>query len=190
MTNKLLLKTLVLLWLVGGWTSLTAQPATWNVIKERSFISFSGSQTGNPFEGQFAAFDVDIEYAPTEPEKARVLATIETKSAVTGDSQRDEALPGKDWFNVTAFPNITFRADGFQQNGIDSFVANGVLTVLGVEHEVSLPFALTLTDSLAVMDGSIVLNRQLLGIGSGPWSEGKWVGVDVTVKIHLEASRE
>lgn len=190
MANKLLLKTLVSLVIISGWASVTAQPVTWDVIEERSFISFSGTQTGNPFEGHFSVFDVEIEYTPTEPENARVLATIETRSAVTGDSQRDEALPGKDWFNVTAYPNITFRNDGFQQNGSENFLANGVLTVLGVEHEISLPFALVLTDNLAVMDASVVLNRQLLGIGSGPWSEGKWVGLDVTVKIHLEATRE
>lgn len=189
MANKLLLKTLVSLVIMSGWASVTAQPVTWDVIEERSFISFSGTQTGNPFEGQFSVFDVEIEYSPTEPESARVLATIETKSAVTGDSQRDDALPGKDWFNVAAFPNITFSTDGFQQNGVDNFVANGVLTVLGVEHELSLPFALTLADNVAIMDSSVVLNRQLLGIGSGPWSEGKWVGLDVTVKIHIEATR-
>ena len=189
MANKILHKTLVSLVIMSGWASVTAQPVTWDVIEERSFISFSGTQTGNPFEGQFSVFDVEIEYSPTEPESARVLATIETKSAVTGDSQRDDALPGKDWFNVAAFPNITFSTDGFQQNGVDNFVANGVLTVLGVEHELSLPFALTLADNVAIMDSSVVLNRQLLGIGSGPWSEGKWVGLDVTVKIHIEATR-
>lgn len=169
--------------------SAGAQTNTWNVVKDQSFISFTGTQTGNAFEGRFRNFGVGIEFDPNDPASARVRATIEAASAATGDNQRDEALPGKDWFNVVEFPSILFQADGFEKTGPSSFETKGILTVLGVEHKLTLPFQLDVADDVARMNSEVTLNRQLLGIGSGPWQEGKWVGLDVKVHIQIQAKR-
>lgn len=172
-----------------GSLSSNANAAIWNVVKDQSRISFAGTQTGNPFEGQFERFDATIEFDPDYPASARVHATISAASAVTGDSQRDGALPGKDWFNIVEFPSIVFKADGFQQTGPTEFVADGVLTVLGVDHDMSLPFQLEVVGDQAQMQAELTLNRQTLGVGSGPWAEGKWVGLEVGVQIEITAKR-
>lgn len=172
-----------------GSLSGNANAASWNVVKDQSHISFAGTQTGNPFEGQFESFDATIEFDPGNPAGARVQATISAGSAITGDSQRDGALPGKEWFNIVEFPNIIFKAEGFQQAGPTEFVADGVLTVLGVDHDMSLPFQLEVTGGQARMQAELTLNRKTLGIGSGPWAEGKWVGLDVNVQIEITAKR-
>lgn len=166
-----------------------AQSNTWDVVKDQSFILFAGTQTGNAFEGRFENFEVAIDFDPDEPANARVRATINAASAVTGDNQRDEALPEKAWFNVVEFPQIVFLAEGFEKVGPSEFTTNGILTVLGVEHKLPFPFRLDLVDNSARMNAELTLNRQQLGIGSGPWAEGKWVGLDVNVQIQIEAVR-
>ncbi len=172
-------------------SSLTveAQSNTWKVVKDQSFIVFAGTQTGNAFEGRFENFEIEIDFDPNEPTNARVRASINAASAVTGDNQRDEALPGKDWFNVAEFPRIVFQAEGFEKVGPSEFTTNGILTVLGVEHELQFPFRLDLVDNSARMKADLTLNRQQLGIGSGPWTEGKWVGLEVNVQIQINAVR-
>lgn len=174
---------------VAGSFSVHAETPSWTVVKDQSFISFAGTQTGNPFEGRFETFEVDIQFDPNEPASAQVSASIDSGSALTGDTQRDEALPGKDWFNIVEFPSISFRASGFQKIGPNDFITDGVLTVLGVDHSLSLPFQLTIEGTQARMEADITLDRQILGIGKGPWAEGKWVGLDVNVKIRIQATR-
>ncbi len=163
---------------------------TWIVEPDSSKIVFSGTQTGNRFEGQFNTFDADIRFDPSASENAHVRAVIKAGSAITGDTQRDEAMRGKDWFAVSVFPDIVFEATGFRKDGETSYTAAGTLTVLGVEYPFTLPFDLTIKEQTATMNAEFNLNRQDIGIGTGAWSEGKWVGLDVTMKIRVVAKRK
>lgn len=180
----------VLLLLLGlPHTPAIADGFEWQVNQSNSFIKFSGTQTGNAFSGIFEDFTAKIYFDPQSPESAAVQVAIDSGSAKTGDVQRDEALPGKDWFNVKAFPQITFETNGFTPLDGNHYEAVGTLTVLGTAHTITLPFTLQLDGETAMMTGKITLDRKQLGIGTGPWSEGKWVGVEVVVDIQVEATR-
>ena len=166
-----------------------ASADSWTLVPNESEIRFKGKQTGNSFEGVFEAFSVEINYDPTQPENAYVRANIETGSAKTGDTQRDEALPGKDWFFSSMFPVATFEAQGFTPIGGNGFSTDGRLMIKGVEKDLTLPFTLTLDNTRAVMSAEVPLNRNDFTVGAGPWAEGKWVGLDVTVSINITAER-
>lgn len=191
MTHKSFLRFMavsaLLVWSVSG-RQATAMP--WKVIAEESSIRFSGQQTGNPFEGTFNALDTDIRFDPSAPGQAYVRAVIDAASAVTGDSQRDEALRGRDWFHIARFRDIVFEASGFKKLGDSKYEAEGTLTVLGVDHSFTLPFDLVVVQERAVMSSSLILNRRTLGIGTGPWSEGKWVSLDVALDIIVTATKD
>lgn len=191
MTHKSFLRFMavsaLLVWSVSG-RQATAMP--WKVIAEESSIRFSGQQTGNPFEGTFTVFDANIQFDPSAPQEAFVRAVIDATSAATGDSQRDEALRGRDWFHIARFQDIVFEASGFKKLDDRMYEAEGTLTVLGVDHPFTLPFDLVIVDEHAVMSSSLMLNRSSLGIGTGPWSEGKWVSLDVTLDIIVTATKD
>lgn len=172
--------------LAGG--AVFATP--WNMLPEESTVRFAALQTGNPFEGTFNTFDTDIRFDPSAPGQAYVRAVIDAASAVTGDSQRDEALRGREWLHIARFRDIVFEASGFKKLGDSKYEAEGTLTVLGVDHSFTLPFDLVVVQERAVMSSSLILNRRTLGIGTGPWSEGKWVSLDVTLDIIVTATKE
>lgn len=161
----------------------------WRMDPQKSSIRFHGTQTGNSFSGVFETFSAKIYYNPNQPQDATISANIDIASARTGDSQRDEAMPQKDWFFIKAFPVAIFEAIGFMKVSPNNFETEGKLTLKGVEKQVLLPFTLEINEDMAIAKGSITLNRADFGIGSGPWAAGKWVGLDVQVDIIIKAEK-
>jgi polyisoprenoid-binding protein YceI len=169
---------------------LAAAPAaTWTVDPAKSKLGFSGSQTGQPFSGVFKNFSATIDFDPAKPETGHVLVTVETGSAATGDPQKDEALPGSDWFDASQFPKAVFEASGFKALGGDKFEADGTLTIRDMKKPVALPFTLTLSGDMAHAVGHAELVRTAFGVGQGEWSDAENVALEVGVDVDLTATK-
>ncbi len=163
--------------------------ATWTVDPAKSKLGFSGTQTGEPFSGSFKSWTATIEFDPAKPESAHVVVTVDMASAGTGDSQRDEALPGEDWFDVAQFPKATFEAKGFKPKGGDGFEAPGTLTLRDASRDVVLPFTLTVSGDTAHAVGKVNLVRTVFGVGQGSWATDQYVALEVNVDVDLTAKR-
>ena len=85
-------------------------PSAWTVNKGASQLGFRSSMGGQAFSGGFRRWDARIVFDPQALDRSSVTAVIDTGSATTGDSSRDEALPTDDWFGVGRFPRATFTA--------------------------------------------------------------------------------
>lgn len=166
-----------------------ANAADWIIQPAQSQLGFSGTQTGAPFKGSFAKWTGQITYDPANPAAAHVKITVDTASAATGDTQRDGALPGADWFDVTAFPQAVFEATGFVAKGGNNFVADGTLTIRGIAKKLSLPFTLTIAGKKATAIGQVILLRTDYGVGQGVWTTGDYVGLNVDVTFTLVATQ-
>jgi polyisoprenoid-binding protein YceI len=163
--------------------------ATWTVDPAKSKIGFSGVQTDQPFFGSFKTWTAAVEFDPAQPAAAHVLITIDTGSATTGDTQRDEALPGSDWFDVSGFPKATFEAQGFMPKGGNAYETKGTLSIRGVSKDVVLPFTLTIDGDTAHAVGSAKLLRNAFGVGQGAWASDQYVAFDVGVDVDLVAKK-
>lgn len=164
-----------------------ALAADWVVQPAASTLGFSGTQTGTAFTGRFTQWTAQIAYDPAHPEAAHVRITVQTASAHTGDIQRDEAMPGVDWFNASAMPQAVFDATGFTHLGGDKFTTTGTLTLRGVTRKLELPFTLDVAGGTATAKGSLTLARTDYGVGQGAWSSGDWVGLTIGVHFTLVA---
>ena len=167
--------------------SLNEEPKAWVVDKNVSVLSFTGTQTGKSFSGEFSDFEAMIILDPDNLDAASITVTVQTGSAKTGDRQRDSALPGKDWFNEKSFPSAVFEATNVIKAPDDSFVARGTLSLRGVSKEIDLPFSLQIEDGTAFAEGSVQLIRSDFGVGQGEFSSGKWVGLEVDVSFMIKA---
>ena len=164
--------------------------ATWTVDPAKSKLGFSGTQTGEGFSGTFKTWAGTIDYDPAKPEAAHVAISIDTASAATGDGQRDEALPGEDWFDAGKSPKATFDATGFTPKGGDSFETSGKLTIRGITKDVTLPFTLKIDGDTAHATGTAKLVRTTWGVGQGSWASDQYVGFGVDVTVDLTAKRQ
>ncbi len=175
--------------LVSG-VATAANAATWTVDPGKSKLGFTGQQSGTPFSGRFKTWTATIDFDPATPDTGHVLATVDVASAATDDAQKDEAMPGSDWFDAARFAKATFEATGFLPKGSDSYETKGKLTLRGVTKDVTLTFVLTIAGDEAHAVGNAQLMRTDFGVGQGSWSTGDMVALDVAVGLDLVATRK
>jgi polyisoprenoid-binding protein YceI len=165
-----------------------AQPAAaWTLDPAASHLGFSGIATGTPFAGHFERWQAQITYDPAHPDQARVVVIIDMSSATTGDSQKDQALPGADWFDTATWPQARFEAAGFVAKGSARFETTGTLTIRDAVKPVVLPFTLDLTGGTAHATGRLNLLRTDYGVGQGSWRSPEMVATQVSVSFDLTA---
>ncbi|MGH1571952.1 YceI family protein [Methylobacterium sp. P31] len=156
---------------------------------QEASIRFSGVQVGVPFSGRFERFEATVEFDPAKPEAGRASVLIDLASARTGDVQRDEAMPQKDWFDVKSAAQARFEAARFVDKGNGDYEAIGTLVIRGVSRNATLPFHLALDGAQARATGHLDLVRTDFGVGQGAWASGQWVALEVGVNIDLTATR-
>ena len=166
-----------------------AAPAAWTVDKAASRLGFKSSFQGMDFEGSFRRWDADIAFDPKALDASSATVSIDIASAATGAPERDDAMPGPDWFDVTHFPRASFVTKSFKSLGGDRYQADGVLTLRGVSKPVTLPFTLTIAGDVAKMTGEVPIDRSAFGVGQGQWASPESVPLPVTVTVSITANR-
>jgi len=176
---------------VGPSSAETVVPhaGRWNILPSESYIKFSAKQTGDSFTGEFSNFFVDIIFDPDALAQAFVRAEIDMSSFDAGNSDRNGALPGKDWFYIKKFATAVFTSDNFTARGQDAYEARGQLELRGISKPLVLPFVLSIRDDRADMTGKITLNRGDFDVGQGAWATDEWVSLNVDVDVKIAATR-
>ena len=103
-----------------------------------STLGFSGKFQGQQFDGTFGKFDAAISYDAANLAASRFDVTVDTSTAKTGDGDRDNALPGSDFFDTKKFATAHYVTTGFSKDAKGDIIANGNLTLHGVTKPVAL----------------------------------------------------
>jgi polyisoprenoid-binding protein YceI len=162
---------------MAGAADYTVQPAS-------SKLGFSGSFQGQSFDGSFGKWTAAISYDATKLATSKFDVEVDLASVKTGDSDRDGALPGADFFNVAKFPKAHFVTTAFHQNGAQ-VVADGNLTLRGVTKPVSLNVTFKPQGTGATLDVTGTVKRLDFGVGGGEYADTSVIGPDVKINAHL-----
>ena len=172
-------------------TSATVQ--RWVAHPDRSELGFTATQEGAQFRGQFHKFNTSLELQPTDEGIGllQINANIELASVDTQYRDRDDYLAQQDWFYIDMWPHAVFQSSTIRQLGGDRFIADGTLSLRGVEKAVQVELQLTMEDNgeRGNLIGSTALNRLDFGVGQGDWSSTEWVGDEVSVEFDLRILR-
>jgi polyisoprenoid-binding protein YceI len=163
---------------------LTATAADYTVQPAQSQLGFSGTFQGAAFDGHFNQWTANISYDPAHLASSKFDVTVTPASAVSGDKDRDGAMPGSDFFDVAKFPAAHFVSTGFRQNGAQ-VVVDGSLTLRGVTKPITLNVNFKPQGSGATLDVGGTIKRLDFGIGTGDYADTSVIGADVKVKAHL-----
>jgi len=166
-----------------------AAVTSWRVDPAASRLTFRATMSGASFTGAFRRWSARIAFDPKNLAASKVEVSVEVASTVTGDKDRDQALPTADWFSARAFPTATFVSRGFKDLGGGKYLAIGDLRLRGVSRPVNLPFTLVIAGDTAKATGSAVIDRTAFGVGQGQWRTGSVVGTQVTVLVNLTAHK-
>jgi polyisoprenoid-binding protein YceI len=146
-----------------------------------STLGFSGKFQGQQFDGTFSKFDAAISYDPANLATSRFDVTVDLASAQTGDGDRDNALPGADFFDTARFPKAHYVTTGFTKAANGDVIANGNLTLHGVTKPVQLKVAFSPNAGGARLSVTTTLKRLDFGVGGGEYKDTSTIANDVLV---------
>jgi polyisoprenoid-binding protein YceI len=164
-----------------------ASAATWHADGNASSLAFSGVSQGEAFNGRFKTFDATIAFDPAQLAISRFDVKITLASSDTANSERDDSLHGKDFFDIAHSPVATYTATKFRSLGSGRYAADGTLALHGVSKPVTLTFTWTAGATPALV-GDAVMNRLDFKIGSGQWADTSQVANEVKVHTALKLS--
>lgn len=121
---------------------------------------------------------------------ASIKIEIEAASVDTRSKDRDGHLQSADFFDVAAFPKLTFVSTSVKDSGSDKLVVEGNLTIKDVTKPITIEFEYTgsATDPFGNarfgFEGSAEINRKDFGL---TWNAAlETGGILVSEKINLE----
>jgi polyisoprenoid-binding protein YceI len=169
-------------------SSAPALATDWTVDEEQSSLTFTATQSGSEFTGQFGTFDAAISLDPANLTSASIKVSVDMTSVNSNAADRDAQLPTGDWFDTAQFATAIFESSSIAHSGGNSYEATGKLSIKGAEQAVTLPFELTVNGNQASATGSLNLDRLDYSIGTGNWANESMVGFPVTVSFSIEAN--
>ena len=148
-----------------------------------SHMGFSTSQ------GSFSAFSGQFSFDPDTPDSSSVEVVIQTSSLDMDDDTWNEHLGGEQWFNVAAYPTMSFKSTSVETLGDGSLRVNGELTLLEVTNPVSLDLSvnkigLQMGAPKAGFSASTTINRTDWGMSTFAPA----IGEEVTISIQVEGA--
>jgi len=99
----------------------------------------------------------------------------------------DAALKDKDFFAVDRYPRVTYTSQSVEARG-STQLAHGVLEIKGKGHDLDVSFSLQREGNNPIVSGTLTLNRLEYDIGTGDWSNTKWLGGEVNVQFRATLS--
>lgn len=169
--------------LIAAVLAMPATAAEYTVAAD-STLGFTGSFQGENFDGTFRTFSAVIRYDAADLAASTFEVDIDLASVVTGDSDRDGALPDADFFDIKAFPKARFVTTAFRQSGAE-VIADGTLSLKGSTKPVSLKVTFTPNGSRATLDVTTTLKRLDFNVGAGEYADTSTIANEVKVKGHL-----
>jgi polyisoprenoid-binding protein YceI len=147
--------------------------------------------------GQFTRFDGHLTIDGREPANSRAEVTIETASVESREPSRDAHLRSSDFFDVEAYPQMTFVTTAIEQLDQDTFRVTGDLTIKSMTRPIT--FDLTYTgaaiddegDFRIGFEGATTIARKDWGL---TWNfaleaGGVLVSEKVTIELDVAAVR-
>ncbi|MBW4051317.1 MAG: hypothetical protein HIU85_07625 [Proteobacteria bacterium] len=156
---------------------------TYTLLGSQSSLTYTFIQAGARNQGRLKSFVANF-----DPAAGRLSVVIDMRSFDTGDSQRNDLLGGKDFFDVAQYPQSRFTATRIEKAAA-GYEAIGSLTLRGITRHITIPFtwrtATVQGRPVGYLSGQTVLQRLDFGVGQGQWHSTEWVGDDVTVHFSL-----
>ena len=176
---------LLLLTLIAG----TANAAEFSEVQTaQSKVAFDYKQMSVPLSGSFAKFAIQARFDPAKLATSQAKIDIDIASIDTGNSDADDEVTDKLWFDTQKYPTASFVASSFKALGGDRYQAQGKLSLKGKTVDITAPFTFKQNGNSGIFDGSLNMNRLDYGIGTGIWADVATVANEVSITFHFVAS--
>jgi polyisoprenoid-binding protein YceI len=171
-------------------------PGTYEIDPIHSFVFFGASHhVVGLVRGRFDKVTGTITVT-ADPATCGVDVTVDPTSISTQETERDEDLRSPAYFDVKAFPSVTYRGRGIRRASANSWTLDGTLSLHGVSRVVPLTFSFngTFSDTKpghparVALHGASGVRRGDFGMGARDKGEvGPPPAPDVEIQVDVEA---
>ena len=144
--------------------------------------------------GSFNEFDCSGYFDAANPANSTLRLTIKATSIDTRNADRDAHLRSNDFFDMDAYPEITFVSTGVEQAGESRYRVTGDLAIKGVTRSVTIDFEYTGSavdpygNQRIGFEGTTSVNRKDWGVNWNAALEAGGVLVSENVTLEFEVS--
>jgi polyisoprenoid-binding protein YceI len=164
-----------------------AHAACWQTTDKPPPVTFTATQAGAPITGRFLEYQGRL-CLPDAGGSGQASVDIRTGSIDMGMPEFDKEMRGPLWFDSERWPRAEFRASRVEHLDGNRYRISGELTIRDVTRPFSAEVELNPgSDSLHVA-GDVELSRLAFDVGTGEWSDTRWVGDKVTVHLSTTLS--
>jgi polyisoprenoid-binding protein YceI len=135
-------------------------------------------------DGEFKTFSGDISFDPAKPDAGKATLSIDLSTVDAGSAEANDALKGKDWFDIAHFPKATFTSTSIQAAGAGKFQASGPFVLKGKSANLVIPFTSRADAGGFWLEGTVPISRTAYKVGDGEWSDTGTVAD--TVQVHFK----
>ncbi|WP_033828962.1 YceI family protein [Bacillus andreraoultii] len=148
--------------------------------------------------GTFHKFDASITADPTDLTTAEIEFTVDLDSIDTHNEDRDTHLKSVDFFNVDAYPKMTFRSKNIEKIGENEYNVTGDVTIRDVTRQETFKVEMVGLSKNPMTQAETVgfsvngkINRTNYGLTWNAALEtgGVLVGEDISITLDLEATK-
>ena len=174
--------------------SLPALAATWVIDPDDSHVYFKYTFGGDAYRGEFKNVEAIFEIDPMSPGACNFSVTIPIGEISIDSPEVLDYLLDYELFDVDTWPTASFKAEKCRLESLNTFVADGTLTIRYQTHPLSFPFKL----NVETADGRIrfrltsevTIKRLEYGVGQGYWANTGEVPNDVVIEIDVYAIQQ
>jgi polyisoprenoid-binding protein YceI len=181
--DNLMLRVIILL--AASAPLVASAEECYSVDSSSGSVSFEVQQAGSPFRGKFRQFGGEV--CLSQDRATRIDVWLDPASVQSGTPEIDAALKEKEFFAVDQFPRVAYTSKSVDVHGSTQLV-HGTLQVKGKRHDVDVPFEVSRKGGTPIVSGTLKLNRLDYGLGTGEWSNTKWLGGEVSVELKAALS--
>jgi polyisoprenoid-binding protein YceI len=163
-----------------------AQGPVFTITPEESEVKFF-VKASVAIDGKFNNWEATLTFPSTDVTSGSLDVKISADSVNTGSGMKDNKLKGKDFFNVSQDPYITFHSTKVVQTGSTTFDVQGSFTLRGVSKPETLHLTLSGKGTgEGSIQGTMAFDRKDYGMDKGvPFVKiGDRVEVSVALKAH------
>ena len=172
-------------------TGLAASAAEWVLDPGLSQVIFEYSYGTDPYQGRFSNVQANFDIDPMSPTSCKFDVTINIEDIEVDSPEVLDYLLDYELFDVDTWPTATFTAEKCRLTGVNTFEADGTLTIRDETNPMTFPFEL----NIDTCDGQVCFNltsevellRLEYGVGQGYWANTAEVPNEVIVKVDVYA---
>lgn len=190
------MKTPVKISLAFAVVQLFASPLfaeTYHFDGAKSNIGFRVRQFLGSTNGKFERFSGTIELDREHPERSTVEVKIQVATIDTGIDKRDDHLRSEEFFNVSRYPQITFKSKSVKRTGTNTADVAGDLAMHGATKPITLHVKLVSSPTAERTRWEVKtdpIKRKDYNLAFSAGSEAiSGISQDVNVNIQIDASR-